>query len=119
VSSVPYGLAALIEKHGGEAIKLGIAEDNVESLVTLARTGGGADILVTIGGASVGERDLVVSALTGEGLKLDFAKVAMRPGKPVFSGRLGTQRLLGVPGNPISALVCARVFTRRRALVPV
>jgi molybdopterin molybdotransferase len=110
VSSVPYGLAALIERHGGEAIKLGIAEDNVESLVTLARTGGGADILVTIGGASVGERDLVVSALDGEGLKLDFAKVAMRPGKPVFSGRLGTQRLLGVPGNPISALICAHVF---------
>jgi molybdopterin molybdotransferase len=110
VSSVPYGLAALIERHGGEAIKLGIAEDNVESLVTLARAGAGADILVTIGGASVGARDLVGSALAGEGLTLDFAKIAMRPGKPMFSGRLGTQRLLGLPGNPVSAFICSRVF---------
>lgn len=110
VSSVGYGLAALIEAHGGEAVTLGIAKDDVESIVTVARTGAGADILVTIGGASVGERDLVVSALAGEGLTLDFAKVAMRPGKPVLYGRLGTQRLLGLPGNPISALVCAYVF---------
>jgi len=110
VSSVPCGLAALIEAHGGEAINLGIAADDVDSIVTLARTGAGADILVTIGGASVGERDLVVSALAQEGLVLDFAKVAMRPGKPVLSGRLGTQRLLGLPGNPVSALICAYVF---------
>jgi molybdopterin molybdotransferase len=82
----------------------------VESIAMLAGTGAGADILVTVGGASVGERDLVASALAGEGLKLDFAKVAMRPGKPVLYGRLGSQRLLGVPGNPVSALVCAYVF---------
>jgi molybdopterin molybdotransferase len=110
VSSVPYGLAGLIAALGGEAIHLGIAKDDPESIVTLARTGAGADILLTVGGASVGERDLVASALRGEGLELDFAKVAMRPGKPVLYGRLGGQRLLGVPGNPVSALVCAFVF---------
>ena len=110
VSSVPYGLAALIAAEGGEAMSLGIAKDDPESLVTLARSGSAADILVTIGGASVGARDLVSSALRGEGLKLDFWKIAMRPGKPLLYGRLGHQRVLGLPGNPVSALVCAHVF---------
>jgi len=110
VSSVGYGLAALVAAQGGEAVTLGIAKDDLESIATLAGTGAGADILVTIGGASVGERDLVVNALRAEGLELDFAKVAMRPGKPVLYGRLGTQRLLGLPGNPVSALICAQVF---------
>ena len=110
VSSAPYGLAALIEAHGGEAIHLGIAADDVDSIITLAGTGAGADILVTIGGASVGERDLVARALAKEGLDLDFAKVAMRPGKPVLFGRLGAQRFLGLPGNPVSALLCGYVF---------
>ena len=110
VSSVPYGLAALIESHGGEAMSLGIAKDEPESLVTLARAGSAADILLTIGGASVGERDLVASALRSEGLELDFWRIAMRPGKPLLYGRLGSQRLLGLPGNPVSALICAQVF---------
>jgi molybdopterin molybdotransferase len=110
VSSVPYGLAALIERHGGEAMSLGIARDERESLVTLARAGSSADILLTIGGASVGERDLVASALRPEGLELDFWKVAMRPGKPLLYGRLGNQRVLGLPGNPVSAFVTALVF---------
>jgi molybdopterin molybdotransferase len=110
VSSVGYGLAGLVQAQGGEAMSLGIARDDHESIATLANTGAGADILVTIGGASVGERDLVVNALRGEGLELDFAKVAMRPGKPVLYGRLGSQRLLGLPGNPVSALICAQLF---------
>jgi molybdopterin molybdotransferase len=110
VSSVPYGLAALIERTGGEAMSLGIARDEPESLVTLARSGSAADILVTIGGASVGERDLVASALKSEGLELDFWKIAMRPGKPLLFGRIGSQRVVGLPGNPVSALVCAHVF---------
>jgi len=110
VSSVPYGLAALIASVGGEAMSLGIANDEPESLVTLARSGSAADILVTIGGASVGERDLVASALASAGLELDFWKIAMRPGKPLLYGRLGSQRMLGLPGNPVSALVCAQVF---------
>jgi len=112
VSSVPYGLAALIERHGGEAMSLGIAKDDPESIVTLARAGRAADILLTVGGASVGERDLVASALKPEGLELDFWKIAMRPGKPLLYGRLGGQRFLGVPGNPVSALICAHVFLK-------
>jgi molybdopterin molybdotransferase len=110
VSSVPLGIAALVEAHGGEAMSLGIAKDERESIVTLARAGKGADILLTIGGASVGERDLVAAALKPEGLDLDFWKIAMRPGKPMLYGRMGHQRVLGVPGNPVSALICAHIF---------
>ena len=110
VSSVPIGLAALIARHGGEAMPLGVARDEPESIVTLARAGSAADILVTIGGASVGEYDLVAAALKAEGLELDFWKIAMRPGKPLLFGRMGNQRVLGVPGNPVSALICAEVF---------
>jgi len=110
VASGGYGLAAVVSSHGGEAVRLGIAKDYSRSIVTLARAGAGADILVTIGGASVGERDLVASALQGEGLELTFSKLAMRPGKPVLYGRLGRQRVLGLPGNPVSVLVCAQVF---------
>jgi molybdopterin molybdotransferase len=110
VSSVPLGIAALVEAYGGEAMSLGIAKDERESIVTLARAGKGADILLTIGGASVGERDLVAAALKPEGLDLDFWKIAMRPGKPMLYGRMGHQRVLGVPGNPVSALICAHIF---------
>ena len=110
VSSVPAGLAALIEAQGGEPMSLGIAQDTAESLVTLARTGSAADILVTVGGASVGERDLVSAALRSEGMELDFWKIAMRPGKPLLYGRLNNQRVLGVPGNPVAALICGLVF---------
>ena len=91
-------------------MSLGIAQDTPESLVTLARTGSAADILVTVGGASVGERDLVSAALRSEGMELDFWKIAMRPGKPLIYGRLGHQRVLGMPGNPVAALICGLVF---------
>jgi len=110
VSSVPIGLATLIEKVGGQAMQLGIAKDDPKSLVTLVRAGSAADVLVTIGGASVGERDLVASALKSEGLEIDFWKIAMRPGKPLLYGRLGNQRVLSLPGNPVSALITAHVF---------
>jgi molybdopterin molybdotransferase len=110
VSSVPYGLAAIVARHGGEALPLGIAKDDPESIGTLAQTGKAADILVTIGGASIGEYDLVTTALKSAGLELDFWKIAMRPGKPLFFGRMENQRVLGVPGNPVSALICAYVF---------
>jgi molybdopterin molybdotransferase len=110
VSSVPYGLAALVERQGGEAAILGIAKDDIESIASLARAGRDADILLTIGGASVGDKDLVAAALGSEGLALDFWKIAMQPGKPLLYGRLGPQRVLGVPGNPVSALICAMVF---------
>jgi molybdopterin molybdotransferase len=110
VSSVPFGIAALVARHGGEALPLGIARDDPESILALVRAGSGADILLTIGGASVGEYDLVASALKSEGLELDFWKIAMRPGKPLIFGRLRKQRVLGLPGNPVSALVCAEIF---------
>jgi molybdopterin molybdotransferase len=110
VSSVAPGLSALVEANGGVAMSLGIAKDTPESLLTLIRAGSAADILVTIGGASVGERDLVRAALKSEGLELVFHKIAMRPGKPLIYGRLGSQRVLGVPGNPVSAMVCGLVF---------
>ena len=110
VASAATGLAALVEEHGGEAMLLGIAKDTPESIATLARAGSAADILVTIGGASVGERDLVAATLEAEGLRLVFRKMAMRPGKPVFYGRMGPQRVLGVPGNPVSAVVSALVL---------
>lgn len=110
ISSVAVGLAALIEAQGGEPMSLGIAKDTPESIVTLARAGSAADILVTIGGASVGERDLVSAALRSEGLDVVFHKVAVRPGKPLLYGRMGTQRVLGLPGNPVSAFVSALVF---------
>jgi molybdopterin molybdotransferase len=110
VASVAYGLSALIAGAGGEPMSLGIAQDSVESIVTLAGAGSAADILLTIGGASVGERDLVSAALRSAGLELDFWKVAMRPGKPLLYGRMGNQRVLGLPGNPVSALVTALIF---------
>jgi molybdopterin molybdotransferase len=110
VSSVPIGLATLVARAGGEPMSLGIAKDDPKSLVTLARAGSAADILVTAGGASVGERDLVASALKTEGLEIDFWKIAMRPGMPLLYGRLGSQRVLSLPGNPVSALITAHVF---------
>jgi molybdopterin molybdotransferase len=112
VASVSYGLAALVETYGGIAIDLGIAPDDEDALVDAISRGADADILVTIGGASVGERDLMKTALARAGMQLDFAGVAMRPGKPVFHGRLGDQRVLGLPGNPVSAFICCVIFLR-------
>ena len=110
ISSIPYGLAPLIESAGGSAIRLGIARDTMESLDEHVARAGDADVLLTIGGASVGEHDLVQKALTARGMDLDFWRIAMRPGKPLMFGQLGAQRVLGVPGNPVSALVCTRIF---------
>ena len=118
VASNSYGLAALVESAGGEPRLLGIARDTHESLAQKISeaTGqyGGADILVTTGGASVGDHDLVRPALEAAGATLDFYKIAMRPGKPMFFGHLGgrlhSMRVLGLPGNPLSAMIGARVF---------
>jgi molybdopterin molybdotransferase len=110
VSSNPYGLAALVRRFGGEPWLLGIAADTLEDLQTKLAAAADADILVTIGGASVGDRDLVKPALEARGLALDFWKVAVRPGKPMLFGRLGAQRVLGLPGNPLSCLIAARLF---------
>lgn len=110
VSSNPVGLAALVDRAGGEARDLGIALDTQASLSGKIADAGDADILVTIGGASVGDHDLVAPALQDVGMALDFWKIAMRPGKPMLFGRRGSQRVIGLPGNPVSCLVTARVF---------
>ncbi len=112
VASSGYGLSPLIAGWGGEVIDLGIVPDTVEAVAALPQRAAGADLLVTLGGASVGEHDLIQKALGPAGLELDFWKIAMRPGKPVIFGRLGAQPLIGLPGNPVSTLVCALLYLR-------
>jgi molybdopterin molybdotransferase len=112
ISSIPSGLKTAIASWGAEARILDIARDNRESLTTLAAEASGADMLVTIGGASVGEHDLVRAVLEEAGARFDILKVAMRPGKPVMFGFKGAQRVLSLPGNPISAMICARIFLK-------
>ena len=112
VSSNGAALGALVAACGGIPIQLGIARDDSDTLRTMAQGAAGADLLVTIGGASVGEHDLVRKALGEIGLSVDFWKIAMRPGKPLMFGRLGTTAVLGLPGNPVSALVCGMLFLK-------
>lgn len=111
-SSNGPALAAFVTASGGVPLLLGIALDSAQSLKRMAAGARGADLLVTTGGASVGEHDLVQSVLKGEGLEVDFWQVAMRPGKPLMFGRLGDTPVLGLPGNPVSSLVCAVLFIR-------
>lgn len=110
VASNHLGVGAMLRKFGAEIIQLGIARDTAESLNDHVARAKDADILVTIGGASVGDHDLVAPVLSKQGMELAFWKIAMRPGKPLMSGRLGSLRVVGLPGNPVSSLVCARVF---------
>jgi molybdopterin molybdotransferase len=110
ISSNPVGLAALVRKAGGDPHLLGIARDTEESIISRVTGAGNVDILVTTGGASVGDHDLVAPVLTKLGMQLDFWKVALRPGKPLIFGRLGKTRMLGLPGNPVSAYICGRLF---------
>lgn len=109
-SSNGPGLTALIAMLGGEPIQLGIARDSRESLSAMVSAASGCDLLVTSGGASVGDYDLVQDVLAEHGLKLDFWKIAMRPGKPLMFGALRHVPVLGLPGNPVAAMVCAYVF---------
>ena len=112
VYSNGFALIALARTEGADAHDLGIARDRVEDITKAIRRARewGADILVTSGGASVGEHDLVQRALAVEGLDLSFWRVALRPGRPMMHGRLGTMQVLGVPGNPVSSYVCAFLF---------
>lgn len=105
-------LVAALEGFGATPLDLGIVADRADALAELADRARGLDLLVTTGGASVGEHDLVRGALGELGLALDFWKIAMRPGKPLLFGRLGAVPVLGLPGNPVSALVCALLFVR-------
>ena len=112
VASNGVGIAALVSLAGGQPLDLGIAPDQEEKISGAVQQAvdARADILVTLGGASVGEHDLVQAVLTGQGMSLGFWRIAMRPGKPLMFGHLGAMRVLGLPGNPVSALVCARLF---------
>lgn len=112
ISSNNHALAAFIATMGGIPVDLGIVADDLDALDEAINRGIGADILVTIGGASVGDHDLVQAALRARGLDLAFWRIAMRPGKPMMFGKLAGTRVLGLPGNPVSAQVCARLFLK-------
>lgn len=110
VASNHLGVAALAEQAGAEASFLGIARDTAESLDEKLDAARDADIVVTIGGASVGDHDLVAQALERRGVALAFWKIAMRPGKPLMFARHAGRSHIGLPGNPVSAIICARIF---------
>lgn len=123
VSSNSHALAAMAELLGADVVNLGLVPDKLKATERAIARASGADVLLTTGGASVGEHDYVQEALKNSGVKIDFWKIAMRPGKPFMYGRLRRQHVLGLPGNPVSALVCARLFLKplldRMAGLPV
>lgn len=112
VYSNGYALRALARAEGADVIDLGIAADTLAATTSGIRRArdAGADVLITTGGASVGDHDLVKSALDAEGVAMAFWRIAMRPGKPLMHGRLGAMRVIGLPGNPVSSYVCAFLF---------
>jgi molybdopterin molybdotransferase len=112
ISSNNFALAALARAEGAAVEDLGIIADRFDDIVAAVRRAreGGADILVTSGGASVGDYDLVQKAFAAEGMELSFWRLALRPGRPLMHGRLGAMHVLGVPGNPVSAFVCGFLF---------
>jgi molybdopterin molybdotransferase len=112
VSSNSHALAAMAVAWGAEVINLGIVRDTIKATLAAIKRAGSADILITTGGASVGDHDYVQEALKQSGIKIGFWKIALRPGKPLMFGTKGRLRVLGLPGNPVSALVCARIFLK-------
>jgi molybdopterin molybdotransferase len=112
VYSNGYALRALARAEGAETVDLGIADDTVASTTAGIRRAreAAADVLITTGGASVGDHDLVKQSLEAEGVAMAFWRIAMRPGKPMMHGRLGAMRVIGLPGNPVSSYVCAFLF---------
>jgi molybdopterin molybdotransferase len=112
VYSNGYALRALARAEGAETIDLGIAADTIAATTEGIRRACevNADVLITTGGASVGDHDLVKPALEAEGVTMAFWRIAMRPGKPMMHGRLGAMRVIGLPGNPVSSYVCAYLF---------
>ena len=107
-----YALRALARSEGADTIDLGVAADTMEATTAAIRRArdSGADILVTTGGASVGDHDLVKRALEAEGVEMAFWRIALRPGKPMMYGRHGAMRVIGLPGNPVSSYICAFLF---------
>jgi molybdopterin molybdotransferase len=112
VTSNSITLAAMIEAWGGSSLDLGVIPDREEAFAEIIPALSDVDLVVTLGGASVGERDLVRQSLGEGGMKLDFWKIAMRPGKPLMFGQINDAPLLGLPGNPVSSAVCAVLFVR-------
>ncbi len=110
-SSAPQ-LKALLSDAGAQVTVIDGVADTIAALSEAIAKTKDQDILVTIGGASVGEKDLVQQALNAQGMELDFWKIAMRPGKPLIHGQLGTTQVIGLPGNPVSAFVCSLLFVR-------
>ena len=110
VSSNSHALAAMANAWGADVTNLGIICDSLKATMAAIKKSDGADILITTGGASVGDHDYVQEAFKKSGVKIDFWKIALRPGKPLMFGTKGKLRVLGLPGNPVSALVCARIF---------
>ncbi|MBY8975805.1 molybdopterin molybdotransferase MoeA [Rhodobacteraceae bacterium NNCM2] len=112
IASNNYGLAAMSTMVGASPLQCPIARDTPESLRASFAAAEGANIIVSLGGASVGDHDLVANVMSDAGLALDFYKIAMRPGKPLMAGKLGGAMMIGLPGNPVSAMVCGEVFLR-------
>ena len=112
IASNQFALAGITQQAGGEALSLGIAPDDHEALSSAVQSAirQQANILVTLGGASVGDHDLIRPVLEREGMTLGFWKIAMRPGKPLIFGSLGPMLVLGLPGNPVSSIICAKLF---------
>jgi len=112
VSSNSLSLAAFVAACGGVPVSAGNAPDDIDSLRRIAAATSGVDLLVTTGGVSVGEHDLVREALVMDGFELDFWQIAMRPGKPLMVGRYRGTPMVGLPGNPVSTVVCALLFLK-------
>ncbi|MEO1490782.1 MAG: gephyrin-like molybdotransferase Glp [Pseudomonadota bacterium] len=112
VSSNNFGLAAMLAALGASPRLCPIARDNRASLEAALAKAEGADMIITLGGASVGDHDLVTEVYGNRGLTLDFYKIAMRPGKPLMAGQIDGVMMMGLPGNPVSAMVCGEIFVR-------
>ncbi len=110
IASNTFGLKAMLENAGAQVRILPIAKDTTSSLETAFSLARGADLVVTIGGASVGDFDLVADVSEGLGMERSFYKIRMRPGKPLMAGRIGDAAMVGLPGNPVSAMVCGYLF---------
>ena len=110
INSNPYGLKALVEGWGGEAVDLGIAGDSVEAIEAILENARDVDVFVPIGGASVGDHDHMRTAFNNRGFEPVFEKIAVRPGKPTWFSKAPDALVLGLPGNPASAMVCAHLF---------